>query len=547
MKHNILSISLILVLGVIVYSNTFQNSFHFDDFPQIVENIRIRDISNIQLIADNLITRFVAYYSFALNYHWNGLNVEGYHIFSLALHLLCAVLVWWLCRLTISFPIFQDPGITPHQRWIALFAGLLFAVHPIQTEPVNYIFQRAVLWTVFFYLLTLIFFIKAREFWEHKNSVVAVFCYALSLLSALLCTFSKELSISLPFLILFYVLFVIKEKRSWPVILPYVGIAALIPIMNHGLNIWNISDVSTGDYFLTQLRVKFTYLRLLFFPFHQSILYDYPLARSFFDPAVLASIGGLIFLIVLIFRLKSTWPIISFALTWFFITILPESSFIPINNLVCEYRLYLPMVAFSIFLPFIIFQLCSKFSLAVRMLSIIVIVFAVLAYQRNGVWLNEFTLWDDAVHKAPLNKFGYQNRGAYYHNHGELDKALADYNMVIGLGPVTAVTLSNRGLIFKQKGMYDLAMANFNLAIDVNPAYAGTYINRGNLYVLLKEYGLALNDFKSVSKLLPNDPGVYWNMALIYSTQGDTDQCRINLQKAVDLGASGVLSCEKSP
>ena len=82
------------------------------------------------------------------------------------------------------------------------------------------------------------------------------------------------------------------------------------------------------------------------------------------------------------------------------------------------------MAGFAFFVPGVVFYLAKdKASLAIRILLLCVAVFAVLAHQRNAVWLNEFTLWDDAVRKAPNNQMGYLNRGAYYHVHGDLDRA----------------------------------------------------------------------------------------------------------------------------
>ena len=156
------SILCTVVLGVIIYSNTFRNSFHFDDYPQIVDNPAIRNVSDLYTIWKGYPGRFLAYLSFALNYHWGGLDVKGYHLVSLGLHLGCSLLVWLLTLLTFRLPVLQDEKITRHALGIAFCTALIFVSHPVQTQPVNYIFQRSVLLAAFFYLGTLVLYLNAR-------------------------------------------------------------------------------------------------------------------------------------------------------------------------------------------------------------------------------------------------------------------------------------------------------------------------------------------------------------------------------------------------
>ena len=100
----LLSIILISCLGIIVYSNTFHCSFHFDDEFFLVDNLAIRNISNLQNIWNFLPCCFVTLLSLAFNYYFNGFNVFGYHLFNLAVHVVSAILVWWLVILTLFTP-----------------------------------------------------------------------------------------------------------------------------------------------------------------------------------------------------------------------------------------------------------------------------------------------------------------------------------------------------------------------------------------------------------------------------------------------------------
>jgi protein O-mannosyl-transferase len=501
---------LLIGLGLLVFLNTLNNSFHYDDFPQIVHNQAIKDAHPVKAIWDTFPSRFTAFFSFAFNYHWGGLDVRGFHALNIALHIANAFLVWRLASLLIA------PGL------VSFFAAAIFLTHPAQTEAVNYIFQRSVVIATFFYLATLVFYIQARRIQtDHEGKGPWIVFYITALVMAALAMISKEMTCSLPFVILLVeCLFIKSTKSRWMWVLPFFVGLLIIPLTTiRSLKFWempkaaqsvNNSGVTVAQYFMTQLNVKMIYLRLLFLPIKQSVIYDYPaIAKSLFEWPVMASavvVAGLLGLGIILRRI---FVPACFAILWFLITTFPESSFIPINNLVCEYRLYLPMVGFAVLLSALIFKIVEqKSGLAIRLLSVVVIIFSVLSFQRNKVWANEFTLWDDAVKKAPQNQMGYLNRGAYFHNIGNLEAAMDDYNMVVGLGPITAVTLSNRGGIFKAWGQYDLALANFDLAMQINPSYAGTYINRASTYALLGKYDLAFKDIIKAEAFLPQDQEV---------------------------------------
>ena len=158
----ILSAGLICGLGALVYSNSFICSFHFDDIPSILDNAAIRNIQHLQSIWNIWPCRFVTFLSLALNYHFYQTNVFGYHLYNLAIHLIASLLLWWLVRLTLSTPALKDEPIASHTCLLSLFAGLIFVSHPIQTQAVTFIWQRAASMAALFYLASLCFYIKSR-------------------------------------------------------------------------------------------------------------------------------------------------------------------------------------------------------------------------------------------------------------------------------------------------------------------------------------------------------------------------------------------------
>jgi len=149
-------------LGLIIYSNTLYSPFHFDDINSIPTNPSIKNLSNLKAIWDFWPTRFITYLTVALNYHFSHLRVFAYHLFNLIVHTLSAVLVWWLVLLTFSTPLIKGQKIARHASHIAFFVSLVFVTHPIQTQAVTYIIQRATSLASLFYLASLSLYAKSR-------------------------------------------------------------------------------------------------------------------------------------------------------------------------------------------------------------------------------------------------------------------------------------------------------------------------------------------------------------------------------------------------
>jgi len=190
---------LIVILGLIVYSNTFHVPFVFDDAPNIVNNPVIKDLkyfidpaeAKALLFYGPLKIRYAVYLSFALNYKINGLDVTGYHIVNLAIHIINALLVYLIVILTFRTPAVKPlTGQNKDISWLtALFSALLFVAHPIETQAVTYIVQRLASLTAMFYLLSVMSYIKSRISTERFTRYTF---YAISIISAVLAMKTKE-------------------------------------------------------------------------------------------------------------------------------------------------------------------------------------------------------------------------------------------------------------------------------------------------------------------------------------------------------------------
>jgi protein O-mannosyl-transferase len=549
------SIGLIFCLGIIVYSDALHCSFHLDDRMYVLNNSAIKNIHHLQNIWNIWPSRFITNFSLAFNYHFNGLNVSGYHLFNLGVHLLSAILVWWLTLLTFSTPAmkeaFADGETGNIANIVALFAGLVFVAHPIQTEAVTYIVQRAASMATLFYLASLCLYIKSRLSKDKGPSPdLARFYYFGSVITAVLAMFSKEMAITLPLMILLYEYSFLKTKEglNWKYLLPFLFILFIIPLTTiytdpAALNLLRGDPgISSMHYLLTQFRVMVTYIRLVFLPLNQNLDYDYPVFKSVFDAPVLVS---LIFLITVLFcakRLFSKYKLVSFAIYWFFLTLLPESSFFPIRDVIYEHRLYLPLVGFSIFLVSSAYYLIGKHNITYMALILIamIVFYSVLTYQRNKVWRDDLTLWDDTVGKSPHKARPYLNRGMNYYEQGEYTKAMTDFNKAIENNPKDANAYYDRGLIYDYQGKFIKALSDYNKSIELEPYDNPTvYENRSVLYINLGTYTKSIFDLNKAIELQPNNAGLYIKRAYIYYKQDEFTQALSDLNKAIEIDPDG--------
>jgi tetratricopeptide (TPR) repeat protein len=511
------AITAICGLGLAVYSNTFLSSFHLDDFIFIVDNRLIKDLSDLGAIWSVWPTRFLTVFSLGVNYHLHQLAVGGYHLFNLTFHIGAAILVWRLIVLTFNTPGMRGNVLSPYSKEISLFAALIFVAHPLQTEAVTYIWQRSVLLATFFYLATLILYVRWRL------SSAAGFYYKCSLLTAVLALLSKETSMTLPLALLLYEYYFFRLKKGeWKKIIvrvaPFFALgAALLVLMilfqpanpqikgSYFLHLFD-NKMLFNYYFLTECRVWLTYLRLLFVPIHQNIDYNYPIIRSWLDPAMLSSLIFLIVLAAVAIKIRHKHILTSFGILWFYVMLLPDSSFVPLADVIFEYRVYPSMFGFALALTSLLYYFWGdrRRWLVRGGLAILVGLYAIMAYQRNSVWKDEVTLWTDVIHKSSYPVRAYNSLGTVYLERGDLEKAMNDFNTALRLKPDFVPAYVNRGLVYLQKGEKDRALEDFNTALSIDPTYAPAYYDRGSIYYKQGDLKNAKADFDKAKGVNPS-------------------------------------------
>jgi protein O-mannosyl-transferase len=499
---NILAIALLIIIGTAAYSNTFHSPFIFDDNKVITNNLDIENLSNLRAIFNFMPTRFITDLSLAINYHFNRLDVFGYHIFNLLVHLFAAIMVWWLTILTLNTPALKDKKISNHSVTIAFFAGLVFVSHPLQTQGVTYTCQRAASLATLFYVSSLVFYVKSRLLqYEEDKSHIQFSYYTLSFIALILAMFSKEMTITLPFMILLYEWCFFREKGiDRKHVIPFFVTLIIIPITMAVTKFVNFEEmrlmretspgILPSNYFLTQFRVIVTYIRLLFIPVNQNLDYDYSISTTLFNMPTLFSLILLAIILITALRIFRRYRLISFGIFWFFLTLLPESSIIPIQDVIFEHRLYLPMVGYAIFLVSTVYYIFENKGIKsiIIILSIVGISYSILTYNRNFIWKDGVTFWDDVIRKSPNIARPYNERGSVYCNKGNIDQAISDYNKAIEINPRHAAAYNNRGVAYLNKGNFVQVISDCNKAIEINPRHAAAYENRAIAYFQKQQY-----------------------------------------------------------
>lgn len=556
---------LIAVMAFLAYSNTLHAPFVFDDLTSITGNPVIRDLGRF-LDGDGYRynpRRFVGYLTLALNYRMGGLDVAGYHLFNLAVHIGCAQMVYLLLRLTLATPFFAGERGGPsvrdlHMRDLApLLAALLFALHPVQTQAVTYTIQRLASLATLFYLVSIVLYIRGRLAQRRDGaSGTALLCYLCSLLSAMLAMRTKEISFTLPAAVALHEFFffgVTARKRialaAATLLAPLSGLIAVITSgSSPGRLLNDVADatrletsIPRLDYLFTQCRVLVTYLRLLIFPARQNLDYDYPVYATLLSAPVLLSLLLLLSLLALalyLFLRSSTCPgretagnpattgrgderLLSFGILWFFLTLSVESSVIPIADLIFEHRLYLPAVGASVCAAILLFRLVSRFPGWNSRCAVIalLLVLCLATRQRNAVWQAPLTLWNDVVSKSPAKARPHLNLGSELMRLGRTDEAMAQFQDAVRLKPDYAEAYANLGGACNSKGLYDRAIEQLGVALRLNPDNADALNNVGTSFAMKGEPELAIAYLQAALRLAPENGRYRYNLATAYRQQ----------------------------
>ncbi len=402
---------LIVLLGLLAYLNSFNGVFVLDDMAWIVDNNNITSVNDYLDGSTRPLTALTVY----LNYQLSGTTATDYHAFNLVIHLLAGLFLYGVVRRTMELPLFSNSS-GKYSELIAFFSATLWVVHPLQTESVTYIIQRAESLMGLFYLMTL--YCAIRGFSSTKKYgwfIAATVACALGMTS-------KPIMVTAPILVLLYdVIFISKSWRTalrkhWVV---YLGLALTWGILAFLVLMPNESSSTTGlslkaitpiNYLATQQGVIMHYLKLIAWPETLCLDYAWPpvmIIHGFMFPAIFI----MTLVITTIVLIWSKDPV-GFCLAWFFIILAPSSTIMPIADYAVEHRVYLSLAGLTVLFTALVVMLLEKLLSKTRvnvtaasslLLMFIVAIFMLRTIDRNNDYASALKIAKQTVAAAPYN------------------------------------------------------------------------------------------------------------------------------------------------
>ncbi|UCE56532.1 MAG: tetratricopeptide repeat protein, partial [Desulfobacterales bacterium] len=541
-------------LGFLIYSNTFESPFVFDDTQRIADNPDIRlkklgveDLLKAAFGRHSAQSRPLGNISFALNYYFHQYELAGYHIVNIIIHIVNGILLWLFLKKTLDL---KSVGSKfKHAQFIALLSALLWLVNPVQTQSVTYMVQRLNSMATMFFLLSFLFYLYGRLTTKKELRWAWFLGAAFGWLLALGC---KQNTAMLPFFIFLYEWYFFQGlsknwlKRSLKYIAVILILFGLVAFIYLGLEPWEKiktpRDFSEGQFtmgqrLLTQTRVVIHYLGLIFYP-HPSRLnldYDFPLSYSLMSPfTTLLSLTAILGLIILGVYLAKKDRLISFCIFWFFGNLVIESSIIPLA-LIFEHRLYLPSMPLLLIPVTLGYRYIKLNWLRAALLCIVVIIFSVWTYQRNRVWENDLSLWTDVVSKSPNKARPKINLGLALVKRDRLDEAIHHYLKSLHIDPNYYEAHINLGVALAKQSKTNEAIDHYRRALEIKPNSLEANNDLGNALLQEGKTDEAIEHYRKALQLDPNNNKVHNNLALALASQDKTNEALIHYRIALQI------------
>jgi tetratricopeptide (TPR) repeat protein len=554
-----LAAAAIVAAGLWAYANSLSGAFVFDDTLAIVENPHLTTVWPLtrSMSAPPEVTvsgRPIAAFTLALNYAVAALDVGGYHVFNLAIHLAAALALFGVVRRTLLSTRMRDRfgrAVTP----LAFVVALLWVVHPLQTESVSYIVQRVESLMGLFYLLTLYCAIRAGDaggISRRRWATAAIVSCALGM-------GSKEVMVSAPLMVVLWDVVFLRGPKPhgpgpaprWPL---YAGLAStwlilavLVYVERRGQSVgFGLEGWTPWTYLLTQSEVIVHYLVLVVAPFSLVIDYGWPRVTSL--ASVWPEFVGLsLALAATIVGILRRHPL-GFAGAAFFLTLAPSSSVLPIvTEIAAEHRMYLPLAAILATIVVGLYAVAARvlasftalaparqaLRFAVVIVAAATIGLGLLTRQRNRDYISQEALWRDAVEKRPSNARARVTYGLELLDQRRYAEAETQLRAAVALDESSAPAQLNLGVALSAAGKFDEGIPRLERALALDPANTRTYGNLGEAYAAQGRFGPAAKYFLLALEARPDDLFLLNRAGWLLATSHDPEVR--NGPRAVDL------------
>lgn len=556
----ILAAGLVVFAGLLAYQNSFWGPFVFDDQPSIVNNATIRNLASLGKVlsppdqGETVTARPVLNLSFAINYAVGGVGVRNYHVTNLAIHLFNALLLFGILRRTLLLPCMRE-------NWgrvslpLALVVALAWVVHPLQTESVTYIVQRAESLMGLFYLLTFYCAIRGAE--SENAAGKGLGWYTGSVLACLLGMASKEVTVSVPLIVLFYDRAFLSGsfREAWRrryglylalastwILLAWLVLSAGNRAGSVGVN----ERLSAWNYLCTQCVAIVHYLRLSVWP--HPLIFDYgtyivrDVVKIVLCALVVVSLG--LATTVALWR----WPKASLLGLWFFAILAPTSSVLPVcaSQTISEHRMYLPLAAvltglvFGGYLVGRALMRRRRVSLRASLLAggfvaaLAIIALGIVTYRRNAAFSSEIAIWQDTADSMPGNARAHNNLGVALAKQKRLDDAIGHYEKALELNANYTEAHCNYGNALARQGKFADALTQYQKALAIDPEDADAHCGIGNTLAEQGQFAEAIGHYERSLRVKPQRAETYCNYGNALVGQLKFDDAVAQYRKALE-------------
>lgn len=537
--------------GLCAYHNSFAGAFVFDDLRAIVYNPHIRRLWPPWNFIAQARVRPIWQLSFGANYAFGGLNVWGYHAVNLAIHIFAGLVLFGIVRRTLE-------GEQLRARYgraaygLATAVAAIWMVHPLQTESVTYVCQRAESLMGLLFLLTLYCGMRGYQS-PHRWA-----WYGAGIIASALGMATKEVMVVAPIVMLLYDRVflaksfkeILRQRRGL-----YIGLAVTWAVLGVELarlgfegvvgNDVDAERVIPWEYMRSQAGVIVYYLQLSIWPHPLALDYRWPVARTTVSvlpwaAMVLALLAGT----VLAFRRR---PWLGFLGAWFFLILSPTSSILPISDLAFEHRMYLPLAAVAMVVVIVGYEAIGAVSnrlttpnhlrwwLGGSLAVAVVVLLGWTTVRRNDDYRSALLIWSDTVAKRPENPRAHTNLGYVLAGQGLLGDAMAHYAEALRLNPNFASAHYNMGNALIGLGRLEDAMAHYAEAVRLKPRFVEAHNNLGRALASRGELDEAIAHYTEALRLNPEFALAHHNLGNALVSRGKPEDAMPHYAEALRL------------
>jgi Flp pilus assembly protein TadD len=584
-RRGVLAAGAILFLATVAaYHNSLGGPFIFDDLGAIVPNPTIHQLWPIGKVlsppggGDTVGGRPILNLSLAVNYAISQTGVRSYHIVNLAIHILAGLALLGIVRRTLLLEsmkgamLLSSPrhasvptdarrgedgsmarGFGPSAPYLAGAIAMLWMIHPLQTESVTYIVQRAESLMGLFYLLTLYCVIRSSSSRPVLWSLAAVAACAMGM-------GTKEVMVTAPVIVLLYDRtflsgsFVGALRKRWGL---YAGLVACWGLLAYlmstngdrgGTAGFGARDVADWrSYAQAEFAAILHYLRLSFWP--DALCLDYGISTARALPDVLAGAAA-----VGLLAIATVWGLLrgrkwGFLGAWFLVILAPTSSVVPLRDPIFEHRMYLSLAAVAaaaVIGGFLLWRKLIQIKPSLRdrpvstqwaapgiVLAVATVVLGGLTLARNNDYKTSLAIWQDTANKSPTNARAQCSLGMALCEESMVSSGIERLRESIRLDPKCYLAYSDLAQKLYEQGKFEESSKQFREGIRIEPRDVYMHLHLGLALFHLGKFDEAIGEFREEIRLDPQNAEAHNSLGQVLAGLGKLEEALAEYREAV--------------